>query len=104
MDIATTLSKNGILIRLTEERWKHICLMHPSLADKQTQVLATVKNPNYIFKGKAKELLAVSAISQSSHLVVIYKETEADGFIITAYTTTDTVWLFKKELIWSKHS
>lgn len=104
MDIVAVLSKNGIIIRLTEERWKHICLMHPSLTDKQAQVLTTVKNPNYIFKGYTKELLAVSPISKRSHLVVIYKETETDGFIITAYETTDTIWLFKKELIWSKHS
>lgn len=61
MDTATTLSKNGILIRLTEERWKHIVLMHPGLIGKQTKVLTTVKNPDYILKGGARELLAVSA-------------------------------------------
>lgn len=104
MDIASTFSKNGILIRLTDERWKHICLMHPALADKQTKVLSAVKNPDYIFKGKANELLAVLATSKRGYLVIVYKETEADGFIITAYETIATVWLFKKEIIWSKHS
>lgn len=104
MDIASTVSKNGIVIRLTEERWKHICMMHPSLTDKQKQVLPTVKNPDYIFKGKAKELLAVSALSKRRYLVVIYKESENDGFIITAFETTDRLWLFKKELIWNKLS
>lgn len=102
--MAFTVSKNGILIRLTEERWKHICLMHPSLTDKQKQVLATVKNPEYIFKGKGGELLAVSILSKRVYLVVIYKEIEADGFIITAFETTDKLWLFKKELIWNKLS
>lgn len=104
LKIVTVLSKNGILIRLTEERWKHICLMHPNLQEKQTQVLATVKNPEYIFKGKGEELLAVSVISKRTYLVVIYKETEADGFIITAFETTDKLWLFKKELVWNKLS
>lgn len=104
MDIASTISKNGTLIRLTEERWRHIVLMHPILSDKQKQVLGTVKNPDYIFKGKVKELLAVSAFSKRGYLVVIYKETEADGFIITAYETTDKLWLFKKDLIWNKLS
>lgn len=102
MDIASTVSKNGIVIRLTEERWKHICMMHPSLIDKQKQVLATVKNPDYIFKGKAKELLAVSVIFKRVYFVVVYKHTLGDGFIITAYETTDTNWLFKKELVWNK--
>lgn len=104
MDIATALSKNGIPIRLTEERWKHICMMHPSLADKQKQVLATVKNPEYIFKGKGGELLAVSALSKRDYIVVVYRELKVDGFIITAFETTETLWLFKKELIWNKLS
>ena len=108
MDLATVVSKNGIIIRLTQERWKHIILMHPSLVDKQNKVLGTVKNPDYILKGAAKELLAVSAISKRGYLVVVYKEWDreeiADGFIITAFETTDTLWLFKKEIIWNKPS
>lgn len=108
MDIATTTSKNGVLIRLTKERWKHIVLLlvllHPNLADKQTKVLSTVKNPDYIFKGQAGELLAVSKLSAKVCIVVVYKEVKPDGFIITAYDTTDVRWLFKKELIWSKDS
>ena len=104
MNIATAISKNGVLIRLTGERWKHIVLMHPSLADKQNKVLTTVKNPDYILKGGARELLAVSALSKRAYLVVVYKETIADGFIITAFDTTDTLWLFKKEIVWNKLS
>ncbi|MBI2012354.1 hypothetical protein HYS90_00315 [Candidatus Curtissbacteria bacterium] len=114
--MATTISKNGVLIRLTEERWKHIVLLHPNLSDKQTEVLLTVKNPDYIFKGQTEELLAVSKLSARVYIVVAYKETlffslrskkreiKSDGFIITAYDTTDVQWLFKKELIWSKDS
>ena len=52
MDIATAVSKNGVVIRLTEERWKHIILLHPKLSDKQARVLSTVKNPDYIFRAK----------------------------------------------------
>lgn len=100
----TTTSKNGIIIRLTEERWKHICLMHPNLADKQKQVLNTVKDPDYILKGRASELLAVIGATKKVYLVVVYKEAGDDGFIITAYETTNTTWLFKKEIIWNKHS
>lgn len=104
MNIATTISKNGVLIRLTEERWKHIVLMHPCLTDRHDSVLSTVKDPDYIFQGKLGELLAASKLSKTAYLVVVYKETEIDGFIITAFETTEKLWLFKKELIWSKHS
>lgn len=103
MDIAKTLSKNNVVIRLTDERWKHIVLMHPSLADKQKQVLNAVKNPDFIFQGLAKELLATIQISKVRYLVVVYKDLTDDGFIITAFETSDTYWLFKKKLIWSKH-
>ncbi|TSC88748.1 MAG: hypothetical protein G01um10145_774 [Microgenomates group bacterium Gr01-1014_5] len=103
MNIGNTVSKNGVKIRLTEERWKHIVLMHPGLIGRQKQVLTTIKNPDYVFRGGAEEILAVTKVSLRRYLVVIYKETEADGFIITAYETTDTRWLFKKELIWNKH-
>lgn len=104
MDIATTASKNGILIRLTEERWKHTVLLHPNLSNKQAKVLETVKNPDYIFKGKTAELLAVSKLSARAYIVVVYREIKPNGFIITAYDTTDVRWLFKKELIWNKDS
>lgn len=104
MNLATTISKNGVLIRLTEERWKHIILMHPDLTNRQNYVLKTIKNPDYIFQGKLRELLAVSKLSKTAYLVVVYKETEIDGFVITAFETTEKLWLFKKELIWSKHS
>ena len=48
MEVATVVSKNGILIRLTGERWKHIVLMHPGLAGKQQKILTTIQNPDCI--------------------------------------------------------
>lgn len=103
MNIASTFSKSGVVIRLTDERWKHIVLMHPNLVDKQKQVLNTVKDPDFIFQGGAGELLATTLLSKTSYLVVVYKEMATDGFIITAFDATDTFWLFKKKLLWSKH-
>jgi len=104
VDIAKTISKNNVVIRLTNERWKHIVLMHPNLINRQKTVLNTIKNPDYIFQGTAKELLATIQLSKVRYLVVIYKELIDDGFIITAFETTDTNWLFKKKAIWNKPS
>lgn len=104
MDIATAVSKNGIVIRLTDERWKHIVLMHPSLINKRTKVLTTVKDPEYILEGNGGELLAVSTLSKRVYLVVVYKEKITDGFIITGFETIDKRWLFNKEIIWNKPS
>lgn len=102
MNIAATTSKNGIIIRLTDERWKHIVLMHPNLVNKQKQVLNTVKDPDVIFQGQSKELLAAIELPKGRYLVVVYKESGKDGFIITTYDTTDVYWLFKKKVVWNK--
>lgn len=37
-------------------------------------------------------------------IVVVYKEmSKTDGFVITAYMTTDSRWLFQREIVWSKN-
>ncbi|MBA3724077.1 MAG: hypothetical protein H0W89_04270 [Candidatus Levybacteria bacterium] len=102
--IHTTISKNTVTIRLTDERWRHIILLHPNLVEKQQEVLKAVNNPDWILKGSADELLAVVIALNTKYLVVVYKESNNDGFIITAYITTDVKWLFKKEIIWNKDS
>lgn len=104
MVIGTVKSKNGISIRLTEERWRHITSSHPEITSNSHQlVLETVENPEVIFKGDVGELLAVQKIPRKkAYLVVPYKELREDGFILTAYLTTDSEWLFKREIIWNK--
>lgn len=64
---AEVLSKNRVQIRLTEERWKHVILMHPNVSKKQKKVLSTVKNPEGILKGRKGELLAISKLSKGSY-------------------------------------
>ena len=39
--INNSISKNGILIRLTEERWNHILNNHSELIDYKSEVLKT---------------------------------------------------------------
>lgn len=78
--------------------------MHPNLVNKQKQILNTVRNPDFIFQGETKELLATIYLSKVKYLVVVYKESISDGFIITAFETTDTNWIFKKKVVWSKPS
>ena len=45
------ISKNGIKIRFTNERWFHITLGHPELADYYFDILDTVENPETIYEG-----------------------------------------------------
>lgn len=77
-------SISGIEVRLTDERWLHIVEGHPEMAGFLHDVLLTVAVPDIIFQGSTNELLAAVYKRKDKMLVVVYRETEADGFIITA--------------------
>ena len=99
--IGVAVSKNGIPIRLTEERWYHIVENHDELAGLSDEVLLTVEDPDYIVKGWTDELLAVRKIDDK-YLVAVYKELENDGFIITAFITKKVDKVLKRGIIWQK--
>lgn len=94
-------SKNGIPIRLTDERWQHIVTEHAELGESRTAVLQTIGDPEKILAGGSGELLAVREIETSKWLVVVYRENEHDGFIITAFWTRRHRSLEKRVVIWS---
>ncbi|MBU1261582.1 hypothetical protein KKG61_07585 [bacterium] len=43
-------SVEGIPIRLSAERYHHICLRHPEMDGQEEKILETVSNPQYILK------------------------------------------------------
>ncbi len=99
--IGIAVSKNGVPIRLTEERWFHIVENHDELAGLSDDVLITVEDPDYIVRGWTDELLAVRKINDK-YLVVVYKELENDGFIITAFITKKVDKVLKRGIVWQK--
>ena len=105
MLLAKVISKNKVTIRLTHERWFHISSSHLEIdPDDYKSVMNTVANPDIILKGDQGELLAVrKKAGKKVWIVVPYKELgKVDGFVLTAYLTTDSSWLFKKEIIWNR--
>lgn len=104
MVLATALSKNNVLIRLTSERWNHIISSHIEInPDEYKVIMEVIKNPDVILQGDTGELLAVKKKSRKKLWIVVpYKEAGDDGFILTAYLTTDSHWLFQREIIWNK--
>ena len=93
-------SKTGVLIRLTDERWAHITEQHCELAGLRLEVLETVSNPTRIIAGKSGELLAVRELQSDKFLVVVYRESENEGFIITAFLTRRTRSLDRRTQVW----
>ena len=94
-------SKVGVPIRLTEERWQHVIKGHPELKSYQNKVLETVAQPDEIYQGAQGELLAVRKITEDKFLVVVYREIgREDGFIITAFLTSNKKKLERRSKIW----
>ena len=100
--IEKVLSKNNVPIRLTDERWTHIVEEHCELAGMRLEVVETVSCPSRILAGGDNKLLAVREVSPGMNLVVVYREFEDDGFIITAFITSKTKSLNRRNQIWPK--
>lgn len=84
MDVV--LSRNGVPIRLTAERWFHIIENHDDLAGYYDDVRDAVGDPELILPGHGGTLIAVRGYGRRRYLMVIYREiARDDGFIITAY-------------------
>jgi hypothetical protein len=97
---ATITSKNGIPIRLTDERWAHIAEEHGELAGRRTEVLTAVSQPVRVLAGRAGELLALRESEAGKWLVVVYREERADGFVITAFLTRRIASLNRRKQLW----
>jgi hypothetical protein len=94
------ISKGGIPIRLTDERWAHITEEHCELAGLRSEVTETVSHPDRVLLGGDGELIAVREVELGKHLVVVYREQTDDGFIITAFLTRRSRSLEKRRQLW----
>ncbi len=96
-------SKNGVPIRLTDERWIHITEEHSEMAGYYFEVLETVEEPEVIYEGKMGEYIALKEIGEGKHIVVVYKELcNDDGFMITAFLTRRTKQFERRRKIWQR--
>ncbi|MBI4556811.1 MAG: hypothetical protein HY706_04445 [Candidatus Hydrogenedentes bacterium] len=93
-------SKNDVSIRLTDERWAHITEEHCELAGLRAEVLETVSAPHQILLGTRGEMIAVRELEVGKFLVVPYRESGKDGFIITAFLTRRGESLQRRKQLW----
>lgn len=85
-------SRNGVPVRFTEERWRHIVDHHPEMENQRDKILETIGEPDLIQEGDFGALLAIRFYPKtpltSKYLVLAYREvTKDDGFVLTAYFT-----------------
>ena len=93
-------SKNGIPIRLTDERWSHIVEEHNELSGLRLEVLETVFLPERVYEGGEGALLAIRELEGDKWMVAAYREFQDDGSIITAFLTRRTRYFEKRIRIW----
>jgi hypothetical protein len=80
----------------------HIVEHHDELAGYREAVLDTIENPDAIARGKASELLALKTIGGRT-LVVVYREVlPSDGFVITAFFTTQRERIQRRGFVWPR--
>jgi hypothetical protein len=96
----TVTSKNGVAIRLTDERWSHVTEEHAELAGYKWDVLEAVAEPERILAGGLGELLALKKQTDGKALVVVYREDQSDGFVITAFLTRREAALNRRKQLW----
>jgi hypothetical protein len=98
----TIISKNGVPIRLTEERWFHITETHDDLAGHYDDVLNAVEDPDFVIEGFMKAVIGLKKVGRNKFLAVVYREKgRGDGFVITAYFTSK-LRLERKVILWQK--
>jgi len=93
-------SRNGVPIRLTDERWAHVTEEHSELAGLRQEVLEAVAQAERVFEGGAGELLAMKEVEIGKWLIVVYREGKEDGFIITAFLTHRIAPLERRKQLW----
>ena len=77
--------RNGVPIRLPDERWQHIALGHLDLDNYYDDVLRVIERPDAVYRGRRGSLIAVRSYGRRGHLAVFYREvSKDDGFVITA--------------------
>lgn len=100
------VSKNGIPIRIPDERWTHVVESHDYMAGNLELVVETIEDPDYIVTGRKGELIALrhyktTSISEKS-VVAVYQEFANDGFLITAFMTSSPGTILRKGVLWQK--
>jgi len=97
-------SKLGKVIRLDEDRWKHV-LEHPEMENQRFKIKETLVDPDEVRESVYKSsvwlfyrLYTKSPVSEK-HLLVAVEVLDGEGFIVTAFFTDKVK---KGGLIWKK--
>jgi len=106
--VATT--PTGRRVRLSDAAWtQKILVSHPEFAADPTyeqEVRLTLEDPEVIVEGWERELLSLRwcpiAPEGPKYLCVVYRESEPEGFVITAFFVSRYGKLLRRKVRWQK--
>jgi len=100
-----TTSVTGAKIKLTHESIEHIINKHPEVEPYLDQVMETVEKPDLLIQGEIGEIKAMKFYESlhvgSKYMVVPYREKGSEGFIITAYFTSN-LYSVRGKIVWRR--
>jgi hypothetical protein len=101
--IARTI--HGAEVKLYSDVLERMVRKHGELRGCEHMILETVERPDYIIKGRKRELLAIKHYTETSigpkDMIVVYREDKE--LIITAFLTSKAHKLLRRRLIiWQK--
>jgi hypothetical protein len=98
---STAVSRSGVTIRLSAERWSHIVAGHAELAPLRSDVLRAIAAAERVVAGHDGTRMAIRTMESRKALVVVYRElTMHDGFVITAFVTKRFASLDRRPHLW----
>jgi hypothetical protein len=94
------MSIQGVPIRLPDERWQHILKARERPGFSIEDVLQTISKPARVLQGKHGEFIAVREIAPSRQLSVVYRISNGDGFVITAFRISREGYFRNRKQLW----
>ena len=70
------------------------------MAGRKHEVLDAVEHPDRILEAREGARIAMREHDPGRHTVVVYRETGAEGFIITAFTTSKAGFVGRRKQLW----
>src|SRR3989344_8096183 len=88
MLIFETVSKRGVKILLTSERWNHIVMRHPETEEYFEDIKEVLQNPSLLVQNAFdRAIIFYHKYYKEEKLYLVIVVEEEKGFILTAYTT-----------------
>jgi hypothetical protein len=97
------IAYDGRKIRLTESQRLHITFFHPEAMVDESKIELAVSEPQMVAAGATDDARILyrffpKTVVTSKYLAVVVKQSNGEGFIVTAYFTEKV----KRKVIWRK--